>query len=116
MLSKEEINKKIEDLSETVKGIKAEEEKNISNELKVVLAGSELQLITLQSTVNVKEEKIRSLVKKFEDRAAELQLNYENASLNEDLVEKRKLQAMIWTNDIRLDTLKWILEEQNEEL
>ena len=113
MLSKEVIIKKIDDLHNTIEGIKAEKD-TISNELKVVLAGSELQLITLQSTINVKEEKIRSLVRKFEDRAAELQLNYENASLNEDLVEKRKLQAMIWTNDIRLDTLKWILEDTEE--
>lgn len=114
MLSKEEISKKIEDLSNTVKGIK--EEEAVSNELKVVLAGSELQLITLQSTMNVGEEKIRALVEKFEERSRELQEKYAEASLNENIEEKRKLQAMIWTNDIRLDTLKWILEEDIEEI
>lgn len=113
MLSKEEITEKIEDLHNTVEGIKAEED-NISNELKVVLAGSELQLIMLQSTLGQSEDKIKSLVEKFEARAVELNEKYAAASLDNKMNEKRQLQAMIWTNDIRLDTLKWVLEIKDE--
>ena len=29
---------------------------------------------------------------------------------------KNQIHAMIWTNDIRLDTLKWVLEEDDEEI
>lgn len=113
MLSNEEINKKIEDLTNTIAGIK-EAEEDISNELKVVLAGSELQLIMLQSTINTDEDKIRGLVKKFEERAEELNEKYAIASAEEKVYEKSQLHAMIWTNDIRLDTLKWVLEENDE--
>ena len=113
MLSKEEITKKIEELHDTVEGIKATEE-DISNELKVVLAGSELQLIVLQSSLGQSEEKLKSLVEKFEERAKELNEKYSIASEDPKSFDKSQIHAMIWTNDIRLDTLKWILEYKEE--
>lgn len=115
MLSKEEITKKIDDLYNTVEGIKAEED-TISNELKVVLAGSELQLLVLQKTLNQNEEELKELVEKFKKRAEDLNEKYAIASKNEKTDEKRQLHAMIWTNDIRLDTLKWVLEEKEDEI
>ena len=113
MLSKEVIIKKIDDLHNTIEGIKAEKD-TISNELKVVLAGSELQLIMLQSSMGQSEESLRKLVEKFEERAKELNEKYAIASANQEVMEKSQLHAMIWTNDIRLDTLKWILEDTEE--
>ncbi len=113
MLSKEIISEKIEKLHNTVEGLKSEKE-NLSNELKVVLAGSELQLIMLQSTLNQSEESIQKLVEKFEERSKELNEKYELASKNPRSFDKNQIHAMIWTNDIRLDSLKWILEEKEE--
>lgn len=60
MLSKEKITEKIEDLYNTIEGIKAEKD-NVSNELKVVLAGSELQLIILQQTLTQSETEIKKI-------------------------------------------------------
>lgn len=115
MLSKEKITEKIEDLYNTIEGIKAEKD-NVSNELKVVLAGSELQLIILQQTLTQSETEIKKLVEKFEKRAEDLNTKYAIASEEKKAYEKSQLHAMIWTNDIRLDTLKWVLEEKEEEI
>lgn len=113
MRSKEEIKEKIENLDDKIAGIKAEDPENLTNELKVILAGSELQSIILVSSLENTEEQTRFLLEKFQERAEELNLNYENASLKNDIETKNKIHAMIWTNDIRMDTLKWILEEED---
>ena len=46
----------------------------------------------------------------------ELNEKYEEASLAGNAEMKNQIHAMIWTNDIRLDTLKWVLEEDDEEI
>lgn len=115
MLDEKEIIEKIEQLQNTVEGIKAEED-TVSNELKVVLVGSELQLVILKSTLGQSEEKVKSLAEKFKARAEDLNEKYAIASAENKIAEKSQLHAMIWTNDIRLDTLKWVLEEKDEEI
>lgn len=115
MLSKEKISEKIEQLNNTVEGIKAEGE-IVSNELKVVLVGSELQLVMLINALNQSEEEVKNLAKKFKERANDLNEQYATVSAENKIAEKSQLQAMIWTNDIRLDTLKWVLEEKEEEI
>ena len=113
MRSKEEIGEKIEELNDKIAGIRAEDEENLTNELKVILAGSELQSIMLTSTLTSNEEQVRNLLQRFNIRAFELNERYEEASLREDQIEKNQIHAMIWTNDIRIDTLKWVLEEED---
>ena len=113
MRTKEEIGEKIEELNDKIAGIKAEDEENLTNELKVILAGSELQSIMLTSTLTSNEEQVRNLLQRFNIRAFELNEKYEEASLREDQMEKNQIHAMIWTNDIRIDTLKWVLEEED---
>ena len=115
MKTKEEIGEKIEVLNDKIAGIRAEEE-DLTNELKVILAGSELQSIMLTSTLVSSESQVRDLLEKFEQRAEELTKKYEEASLAENVEMKNQIHAMIWTNDIRLDTIKWVLEEDNEEI
>ena len=116
MKTKEEIGEKIEVLNDKIAGIRAEDEENLTNELKVILAGSELQSIMLTSTLVSSESQVRDLLEKFEQRAEELNRRYEIASIEEDAEAKNQLHAMIWTNDIRLDTIKWVLEEDDEEI
>lgn len=113
MKTKEEIGEKIEVLNDKIAGLRAEEE-DLTNELKVILAGSELQSIMLTSTLVSSESQVRDLLEKFEKRAEELNERYEEASIEGDGEAKNQLHAMIWTNDIRLDTIKWVLEEDDE--
>ena len=115
MKTKEEIGEKIEVLNDKIAGLRAEEE-DLTNELKVILAGSELQSIMLTSTLVSSESQVRDLLEKFEQRAEELTKKYEEVSLAENVEMKNQIHAMIWTNDIRLDTIKWVLEEDNEEI
>ena len=113
MRTKEEIGEKIEVLNDKIAGLRAEED-DLTNELKVILAGSELQSIMLTSTLVNSESQVRDLLEKFELRAEELNEKYEEASLAENAEMKNQIHAMIWTNDIRLDTIKWVLEEDDE--
>ena len=113
MRSHEEIGAKIDELNDKIAGIRAEDEENLTNELKVILAGSELQSIMLTSTLTSNEQQVRSLLEKFNERAEELTEKYEEASLADDAMAKNQIHAMIWTNDIRLDTIKWVLEEED---
>ncbi|ADC47647.1 hypothetical protein mru_1797 [Methanobrevibacter ruminantium M1] len=113
MRSLEEIGAKIEELNDKIAGIRAEDEENLTNELKVILAGSELQSIILTSTLTSKEQQVRDLLDKFVQRGDELNERYEEASIEDDAAAKNQLHAMIWTNDIRIDTLKWVLEEED---
>ena len=115
MRTKEEIGEKIEFLNDKIAGLRAEEE-TLSNELKVILAGSELQSIMLTSTLVNSEAQNRDLLKKFEARAVELNKKYEEASAEGNVEVKNQVHAMIWTNDIRLDTIKWVLEYEEEEI
>ena len=116
MKSQEEITAKIEKLNEKIAGIRAEDEENLTNELKVILAGSELQSIMLTSTLVNSENQVRDLLEKFEQRAEELTNRYEEASVEGNIELKNQIHAMIWTNDIRLDTIKWVLEEDDVEI
>lgn len=113
MRSHEEIGNKIDELNDKIAGIRAEDEENLTNELKVILAGSELQSIMLTSTLTSNENQVRNLLEKFNQRAEELNEKYEEASAANDAMAKNQIHAMIWTNDIRLDTLKWVLEEED---
>ncbi|MBR5503963.1 MAG: hypothetical protein IKV87_05940 [Methanobrevibacter sp.] len=113
MRSREEIGAKIEELNDKIAGIRAEDEENLTNELKVILAGSELQSIILTGTLTNNEQQVRNLVERFEQRADELTERYAEASEANNVEEKNQLHGMIWTNDIRLDTLKWVLEEED---
>jgi len=70
----------------------------------------------IASVSQADEETVRKLLKRFEDRGEELTKNYETASKYDHIEEKNKINAMIWTNDIRIDTLKWVLEEEEKEL
>ena len=115
MKTKEEIGEKIEVLNDKIAGLRAEED-DLTNELKVILAGSELQSIMLTSTLVSSESQVRDLLEKFEQRAEELTEKYEEASVEGNAEQKNQIHAMIWTNDIRLDTLKWVLEEDEEEI
>ena len=105
---------KIEILNDKIAGLRAEED--LSNELKVILAGSELQSIMLTSTLVSSESQVRDLLEKFEERAEELTEKYEEASIEGNAELKNQVHAMIWTNDIRLDTIKWVLEEEDMEI
>ena len=109
----DEIGAKIEELNDKIAGIRAEDEENLTNELKVILAGSELQSIMLTSTLTSNENQVRDLLEKFMQRGEELNKNYEEASMKNDTALKNQMHAMIWTNDIRIDTLKWVLEEED---
>ena len=113
MKTKEEIGEKIEVLNDKIAGLRAEED-DLTNELKVILAGSELQSIMLTSTLVSSESQVRDLLEKFEQRAEELTKKYEEASIAGNAEMKNQIHAMIWTNDIRLDTIKWVLEEDDE--
>ena len=113
MKTKEEIGEKIEVLNDKIAGLRAEEE-DLTNELKVILAGSELQSIMLTSTLVSSESQVRDLLEKFEQRAEELTKKYEETSIAGNAEMKNQIHAMIWTNDIRLDTIKWVLEEDDE--
>lgn len=115
MKTKEEIAEKIELLNDKIAGLRAEEDE-LTNELKVILAGSELQSIMLTSTLVNSETQNRDLLEKFEKRGEELNKRYEEASVEGNVELKNQTHAMIWTNDIRLDTIKWVLEEDNEEI
>ena len=115
MKTKEEIGEKIELLNDKIAGLRAEED-DLSNELKVILAGSELQSIMLTSTLVSSESQVRDLLEKFEERAEELTEKYEEASIEGNAELKNQVHAMIWTNDIRLDTIKWVLEEEDMEI
>ena len=115
MRTNEEIGEKIDWLNDKIAGLRAEEE-SLSNELKVILAGSELQSIMLTSTLVNSEAQNRELLEKFEARAIELNKKYEEASAEENIEVKNQVHAMIWTNDIRLDTIKWVLEYDEDEI
>lgn len=113
MRTKEEMGEKIEKLNDIIVALRAEED-NLSNEQKVILAGSELQSILLTSLLVNTEEQTRELLEKFERRAEELDAKYVEASEANNAELKARIHGMIWTNDIRLDTIKWVLEVEPE--
>ena len=113
MRTKEEMGEKIEKLNDIIVALRAEED-NLSNEQKVILAGSELQSIMLTSLLVNTEEQTRELLEKFERRAEELDAKYVEASEANNAELKARIHGMIWTNDIRLDTIKWVLEVEPE--
>jgi hypothetical protein len=113
MRTKEEMEEKIEKLNDITVALRAEED-NLSNEQKVILAGSELQSIMLTSLLINTEEQTRELLEKFERRAEELDAKYVEASEANNAELKARIHGMIWTNDIRLDTIKWVLEVEPE--
>jgi hypothetical protein len=113
MRTKEEMEEKIEKLNDITVALRAEED-NLSNEQKVILAGSELQSIMLTSLLVNTEEQTRELLEKFERRAEELDAKYVEASEANNAELKARIHGMIWTNDIRLDTIKWVLEVEPE--
>ena len=113
MRTKEEMGEKIEKLNDIIVALRAEED-NLSNEQKVILAGSELQSIMLTSLLVNTEEQTRKLLEKFERRAEELDAKYVEASEANNAELKARIHGMIWTNDIRLDTIKWVLEVEPE--
>ena len=113
MRKKEEMEEKIEKLNDITVALRAEED-NLSNEQKVILAGSELQSIMLTSLLINTEEQTRELLEKFERRAEELDAKYVEASEANNAELKARIHGMIWTNDIRLDTIKWVLEVEPE--
>ena len=113
MRTKEEMGEKIEKLNDITVALRAEED-NLSNEQKVILAGSELQSIMLTSLLVNTEEQTRELLEKFERRAEELDAKYVEASEANNAELKARIHGMIWTNDITLDTIKWVLEVEPE--
>ena len=113
MRTKEEMGEKIEKLNDITVALRAEED-NLSNEQKVILAGSELQSIMLTSLLINTEEQTRELLEKFERRAEELDAKYVEASEANNAELKARIHGMIWTNDITLDTIKWVLEVEPE--
>ncbi len=113
MRTKEEMGEKIEKLNDITVALRAEKD-NLSNEQKVILAGSELQSIMLTSLLVNTEEQTRELLEKFERRAEELDAKYVEASEANNAELKARIHGMIWTNDIRLDTIKWVLEVEPE--
>ena len=113
MRTKEEMGEKIEKLNDIIVALRAEED-NLSNEQKVILAGSELQSIMLTSLLVNTEEQTRELLEKFERRAEELDAKYVEASEANNAELKARIHGMIWTNDIRLDAIKWVLEVEPE--
>ena len=68
----------------------------------------------MTSTLVSSESQVRDLLEKFEQRAEELNAKYEEASIEGNAEMKNQIHAMIWTNDIRLDTIKWVLDEEEE--
>ena len=74
MKTKEEIGEKIEVLNDKIAGLRAEED-DLSNELKVILAGSELQSIMLTSTLVSSESQVRNLLEKFKRKSPRATLN-----------------------------------------
>ena len=113
MRTKEEMEEKIEKLNDITAAVRAEED-NLSNEQKVILAGSELQSIMLTSLLINNEEQTLDLLEKFEKRAEELDAKYVEASEANNAELKARVHGMIWTNDIRLDTIKCVLEVDPE--
>ena len=64
----------------------------------------------LTSTLVNSETQNRELLERFEARAEELNRKFEQASAEGNIEAKNQIHGMIWTNDIRLDTIKWDLE------
>lgn len=110
MRTEEEINEKVKNLENTISRIK-ESDEIITNEMKVILSGSELQVIMIKSVLGKSEEELKKLLEKFKERGEKLDKDYAISSKNKDIENKTKFHAMIWTNDIRVDSLKWILNE-----
>ena len=116
MRTREEIQEKIDKLNERIRAIKALDPEEITNEEKVVLAGSELEAILLTSVLDNDEETVRGLLKRYADRGEILDRDYQNAHKYNQIQKKNELHAMIWTNDIRVDTYKWVLDEEETDI
>lgn len=114
--TREEIQEKIDKLNERIRAIKALDPEEITNEEKVVLAGSELEAILLTSVLDNDEETVRGLLKRYADRGEILARDYQKAHKYNQIQKKNELHAMIWTNDIRVDTYKWVLDEEETDI
>lgn len=116
MRSQIEIQEKIDKLNERISAIKALGPEEVTNEEKVVLAGSELEAILLTSILDNDEEMVRDLLKRYTERGKILDRDYQKAHKYNQIQKKNELHAMIWTNDIRVDTYKWVLDEEDMEI
>ena len=114
--TREEIQEKIDKLNERIRAIKALDLEEITNEEKVVLAGSELEAILLTSVLDNDEETVRGLLKRYADRGEILDRDYQKAHKYNQIQKKNELHAMSWTNDIRVDTYKWVLDEEETDI
>ncbi len=116
MKTREEIQEKIDNLNFKIESIKNLDPEEISNELKVTLAGTELQAILLTSVIDDDEEHVRALLERYEARGEKLIKDYEEASKYNQIEKKKRIHPMIWTNDTRVDTYKWVLNEEDTDI
>ena len=114
--TREEIQEKIDQLNGKIEAIKALDPEEVTNEDKVVLAGSELEAILLTSVLDSDEETVKGLLERYEHRGEILDRDYQKAHKYDQKQKKNELHAMIWTNDIRVDTYRWVLDEEETDI
>ena len=95
MRTKEEIQEKIDQLNGKIEAIKALDIEEITNEDKVVLAGSELEAILLTSVLDNDEDMVRGLLKRYADRGEILDRDYQKAHKYNQIQKKNELHASL---------------------
>ncbi|WP_413825273.1 MULTISPECIES: hypothetical protein [unclassified Methanobrevibacter] len=108
MKSMDEINEKLTELKEKEEGIINTTEP-ITNEISVILVGSQLQQAVIKAVMSKDESEIEKMVEKETKKLKKLNEDYAIASEKGDMENKRALHAAEWTCDIKLNTLQWIL-------
>lgn len=108
MKSITEIDKKLTELKETEEGIINSTEP-VTNEIKVILVGSQLQQAVIKHTMNMEASEVETILEKETKKLKKINHDYAIASKNEDMKNKRALHAAEWTCDIKVHTLNWLL-------
>ncbi|MGN0094205.1 MAG: hypothetical protein ACI37V_07150 [Methanobrevibacter sp.] len=108
MRTTKEIQERVNYLNESTKNILNSNE-ILNKEKQIVSIESQVEETFLKTLMGKEEEELKELLIELEAKSRVL-----NSSLDKqnDSKSKHKSQAKVWTNNIKTNTIKWILEDQ----
>ena len=110
MKTTKEIQERIDFLSKNIKKILDTNEK-INHDKQTVIVESQVEETFLNTLIGKNEEELMQLLEELEEKSIILN-NTLNKIENSDSKNKHKSQAKVWTNNIKINAVKWILEEK----
>ncbi|MCI6774423.1 hypothetical protein [Methanobrevibacter boviskoreani] len=108
MKTTEEIQKRSNYLNESTKNILNSNER-LDKEKQIVSVESQVEETFLKTLIGKEEGELKELLIELEAKSRVLNSSLEKQN---DSKSKHKSQAKVWTNNIKINAIKWILKDQ----